>query len=614
MDRRPPIECQTLREGAETIRLSLLIAFVSILLGTGVARAQGYGRWWWESSVGYGQGSYENLLETERVSQFDQQDLRIGFGVNGFIVDPGVGRFHLGVDALISQLEGGRDIDEQRLGGDFSLDLVPRGRTPIRLFFQQRLFDFTNPDPTDPFALYGLPDSSSRWGGQLRVRRGALEGTVLGFEHNSVAFLDSAADDDVQDRQYVEWSRGGAAAQHSFRLERLLRQYGVVGLEVEDLVANLNERLQLGETWNWQLSGTGISRTITREDTEGTDSDSLRLRNRVYHPVRQADLLDLNYNLDLFRTDSSSTAQRHDALVLYRWRASQSWEVAPFVQYVYQPSDDLTLRSPRAGLSLTWSLSRPTWDTTWTSRGSYGKVELSGVEGTADDSNLAVFLAGTMGHGPSDGFRQELAVEMSRNELRAQRQPTEGLPDPLPDGLGLGTEDFARSRATLSRRKGARFLQGWGEWSFRQSTGLGEVEDFEAETVTGTLQVGVSRFSLGSSLGQTSVKQEITGDQEVDSLSVTLGFQPVRPLSLRGSYRSDKRQLLLTPDIDTQRYDLVATIRVLGFIVEGSLFESRESLLTGFERTNRGLIWSIRRRFSGWLPILTGAGPRGTIQ
>jgi len=387
-----------------------------------------------------------------------------------------------------------------------------------------------------------------------------------------------------------------------------------LSFEIEDFVANLNERFQFGDTWNWQLTGTGISRSVAQEDREGTDSDSLRLRNRVYHPVRQRDLFDLNYNLNLFRTESSSTAQAHDALVVYRWRPRRSWEIAPFTQYLYQLSDDLTLQSPRLGLSLTFSQSRPSWDTTWTSRGSYGKVELTDAEQTADDSNLALFLTGTIGHGPSSGFRQELAIELSRNELRIRRQPILGLPDLTPGDLGLGIEDFARSRLTLSRRWGPRFLQVWGDWTFRKSTGFESFEDFESQSLLATLQFGGSRFNVGSSYGQTSVTQKITGDQDVESLSVTVGFRPLRPLDLRASYRSDKRLLLLTPDIDTQRYDLIATIRVLGFIVEGRFFESSESLLTDSERTNRGLIWSISRRFTGWLPILTGTGPRGTIQ
>ena len=188
------------------------------------------------------------------------------------------------------------------------------------------------------------------------------------------------------------------------------------------------------------------------------------------------------------------------------------------------------------------------------------------------------------------------------------------MPTLGPALFSLGTEDFARSRLTLSSRWGRSWVQGWGEWTSRQSTGFATRNDFDAETLTATLRIGGPRFDLGSSLGQTSAQQEITGDQDVDSLSVTLGLRPLRSVELRASYRSDTRTLLLIPDIDTQRYDVILTIRVLGLVVEGRGFESSERILNGIERLNRGVIWSISRRFTGWLPIVTGTGPRGEIR
>lgn len=594
--------------------LSIGLGLGLLLFASGPVGAQSFGRWWWEAAVGYGQRAYDNFVDDDLVSKYDQQDLRLGLAVNGFVIDPTVGRFRLGLDLQLSQLEGGRGIDEQRVGGDAALNLFPRGTTPIRLFFEHRLFDFTDFDPLDPFALFGLPDTNTRWGGQLRVRRGLLDGTAVGFERNTVAFLDPEADDDLQDRQYLEWSRGSANTQHYVRLDRVLRQYGAIGFEIEDFTLNLNERFEPAATWNYQLTGTGISRSVVQSVGDQRDSDSFRLRNRLFHPVRQRDLVELNYNLDLFRVESGSTSQGHDGLLLYRWRPGRSWELAPFAEYIYQRGDELTLRSPRLGLSLTWTRAMRSWDTTWTSRASYGQVELTDAEQSADDSDLTLYLTGTVGHGSSDAFRQEWEVELSRNELRIRREPIIGLPELGPELFTLGTEDFARSRLTLSHGLGRRWIRAWGEWILRQATGFATRSDFDAETLTATLRIGGPRFDFGSSLGQTSATQEITGDQEVDSLSVTLGIRPLRALELRAGYRSDMRTLLLAPDVDTQRYDLLVTLRVLGFILEGQAFESSERILEGIERTNRGVIWSISRRFAGWLPIVTGTGPRGEIR
>ena len=351
----------------------------------------------------YGQRVYDNFVDGDPVSRFDQQDLRLGLSVNGFVIDPSVGRFRLGLDLRLSQLEGGRGIDEQGVGGHADLQLFPRGRAPIRLSFEHRQFEFTDFDPLDPFALLGLPDTNTRWGGQLSVRRGALRGTVFGAELNTVTFLDPQAEDDRQDRLFAEWSRGGASAQHHLRLDRVLRQYGAIGLELEDLTLNLNERFELGGTWNWQLTGTGISRSVVQGVGDETTSDSFRLRNRVSHQVRQRDFVELNYNLDLLDRDSGSTSQGHDILFLYRWRPTRDWELAPFGEYIYQRGDNLTLRSPRGGLSLTWSRPMRAWNTTWTARASYGQVELTDSEQSTDDSDLALFLAGSVAHGLSDG-------------------------------------------------------------------------------------------------------------------------------------------------------------------------------------------------------------------
>lgn len=584
------------------------------LLASGALRAQSAGRWWWEASVGYGQRGSDNLVDDDLVNEFDQQDLRLALNVNGFVVDPGVGRFRLGLDLLLSQLEGGRGIDEERVGGNAELQLFPRGRTPIRLSFERRLFEFSEFDSLDPLATFGLPETNTRWESQLRVRRGPLSGTVLGVESNTVTFLDAEAGDDQQDRQFLEWTRGTATAQHYMRLDRVSRQYGVIDLELEDLTLNLSERFEPGDAWTWQLTGTGISRSIVPADRAETQSDSLRLRNRVFHTVRENDLVEINYNLDLFRTDSSSTSRGHDALVLYRWRSSGGWEVAPFAQYIQQRGVDLTLRSPRLGLSLTFSRPKRAWSTTWTARASYGQVDLTDAEQSSDDSDLVLLLNGSVAHGPSDGFRQEWELELSRNELRTRREPIIVLPDLGTALFGLGSEDFARSRVTLKNGWGRRWVQVWGEWSSRQATGFATRDDFDAETLTATLRLGGARFDIGSSLGQTSIRREATADQDVDSLSVTLGIRPLKAVDLRASYRNDVRTLLLVPDIDTQRYDVILTIRVLGFVVEGRGFESSERILGGIERVNRGVIWSISRRFAGWLPIVTGTAPRGVIR
>jgi hypothetical protein len=83
---------------------------------------------------------------------------------------------------------------------------------------------------------------------------------------------------------------------------------------------------------------------------------------------------------------------------------------------------------------------------------------------------------------------------------------------------------------------------------------------------------------------------------------------------LRASYRADERQVDLGPDIDSERYEAGFDLRFGAFLLQAQAFETQEKLLGGMERSNRGVRWSLSRRFAGWLPVVTGLARRGAIR
>ena len=179
---------------------------------------------------------------------------------------------------------------------------------------------------------------------------------------------------------------------------------------------------------------------------------------------------------------------------------------------------------------------------------------------------------------------------------------------------GLGTEDFARARVTLNHRWDGRSFGLWGEWNRRESSGQLRFEDFEAETLRANAQVAGRRFSLQGEVGETDSFLERRGDQEIRFRSASASWRPIRPLTVRGLYRFETRQLILLPAVDSERYEAGFTFRLGQLLIDGNVFERIERVEGGTEQENMGFRWSITRRLAGWLPIVTGDQRRGVIR
>ncbi|MDH3403201.1 MAG: hypothetical protein OES32_12760 [Acidobacteriota bacterium] len=602
------------RGGSSGWRRVVLLWLAAALVGDGLS-AQRFGQWWWDGSLGLGQRGTENLRDGRRLSDFEQQELRTSLGLNGFVIHPAVGRFRLGLDLLLTELEGGRDLDTDNTGASAEFSFFPRGSYPFSFFYRRQLYDYAGPAGEEPVDLRGAVENSEQWGGRLRLRRGPLRGTQVGWNHAAYDFLDAEARREIQNREFVDWTRSGARMRQRLRLEHRLRRYGTVDLEIEDVTLNVEQNGELTEAWRWQLSGVGIQRQVgVGSDVERT-TDDYRLRTRLYRPLRERDQLDFGGSLGWTRPQGSPSVESAAWSLAYRWRPRGGLEVAPFLRYARQAGGDLEVSSPRAGVSMSWSRSRETLDWLLGSDVSYGVLESRDGGESRDESRTGYSIRASLGHGDARRLRKELEIEAGRNELRLSRADllTE-LPDLGLPAAALGDEDFYRSRVSLSHRWDSKWLSGWGEASRREaSNDLGETS-FESETLTAALQFGGRSANIRVTAGDTRVKQESRGDQDLRFVGVGARWRPWRYLSLSGSYRQDKREIVLAPDIDGARAELALEVRVGQTLVQGGFFETEERLADGGKRTNRGVRWSVGRRLAGWLPIVTGTQRRGVIR
>jgi len=595
-------------------RLTLLVLVLS-LLASAPAAAQSFGQWWWEGSLGLGRRGTENLRDGETVSSFDEQQLQLSLGLNGYILHPLVGNFRVGLDLFFSELENGKSLDSDRLGGRVDLNLFPRGAYPFQLRYRRTRFEFTRTDEGTLQPLSQLPDRSSVLEGRMRVRRGFLTGTLVGADHTTLTYRDPGVRDQFFNREFVDWGRQLGTLNHHVRLEHQERNFSFSNLAVEDLNLLFDQQGTLSEVWGWQLSAGGILRELRVVGGNAGETRDYRLRNLLFRPMAsRRDRLDLETRLGLRQNDPGSSTETYAVRASYRWRPKPGWEVAPFTELAFQSGETLDSRSPRVGAVASWSHSGERVDTLLSSRVSYGTIQRSNSVELADETVFGLGVAGSVAHGRSDGLRKELDVEVNRNEVSLSREPISELPD-----LGLAfdrlaAQDSQRLRLTLSHRWRRSLLSGWGELNRQEASTLQAGEKFSSETFSGNIQLSTGRFNFRLGSGETRIEEGLLPEQRIRFDTLAGGWRPTRMLRLRAAYRTDTRMLVLTPDLDVERIEAGFSLMIGRVTLDATAYENRERLAGGSETTFRGFQWSVRRTFAGWLPVVSGSQRRGVIR
>jgi hypothetical protein len=584
-------------------------ALLANLLTTAPVTAQGFGQWWWDAAVGIEQRSSDSLIDGDRVDSYEQSDLRLSTALHGFVLHPAVGDFRVGLDALLSNKEN--TADTSSLGFDADLGLFPRGVVPIHLFAARTLFDYSLPAAADPYTLFRAAETTTAWGGDFAIRRGAFQGLSLSVDKTISEFRDTA--DDNRQRESLRYSRNTRNFRHELRLARFTRDLGYADTGVEDLSVNLNEGGDLSPTWRWSLVGRGARREVTGGGGPDITTETLQIRNELNHAMRERDEITIDTSFGVVRPDSSPEVDSYGLSVFYRWRPGEAWEVAPFTQYAARSSGDLTLRSPRVGATTSWFRRAGALSGNIVVGAGYGRVEQDDSTETMEQSDASYSFSGLLAHGQGTGLWKELEVSAGRNELRMTRDPVFELPDlGLGEG-GLGTSDYQRARLSVRRQWDSQHAGGWAEWSSHRSNGS-LLSAGDRDALTATAQYGNHVYGFAGNLGQVRATSS-SGTSQESRFAAARGFWRPRPyLRLWSSYRVNFRNVQRSSDIDGDRVEAGLTIRIGLFEAEAVFFESEEELVGGEVKTKRGFHWSLKRRFAGGLPILTGTKRRGVIR
>lgn len=595
-------------------RCALFAVLLSAFAGAAPAAAQRFGQWWWDGEAGYADRNQENLLDGERISRYLERHLRLELGVNGYLGHPALGSFRLGIEYLGLDLDGDTQLRSQQLGYSLRLDALPRGSVPFSIAVRRGSYDYSQPNDASAFSLLSYPDVATTWTGRLRVRKGPLQGLLLGADLSTFEFVDPALDNEIRQVSFADWARDLGPFRNHFRVERQFNDYSLVDYSTEVWSASFDQFARFSEVWDWQLSLSGIRSDIAFGDDPSSALDDYRLLQRLARQVRAGrDLVELRLQGSLVRPELSPEIRGYDSTLFYRWRPRPGTEISPFLAYADVEGDGNTYRSPRAGLEASQSHTGQRFDSVVAARASYGRVD-RGIESARPDEDQAAYSASlTLGHGEASRLRQELELEAGRNELRLAR--VEGLPAVEPSALfvGIGDEDFGRARLKLERRAATVGIGGWVEWSLRQTVLLPDEVDLDRETLSYNVDLNYRRLSLVASAGETRLTSSVRPVQRFRYVSGTLTWRLWRAVEARASYRSDLRDFLSQPNLEAARAEAGLVFHYGLLDVRAELFESTEQLALGAERRNRGAYFSITRRFAGWLPFATGAKRRGEI-
>jgi len=589
-------------------RLCCVCAALMLLLKAGSGEAQLFGQWSWDALVGYEQRSFQTEIEGEQMSDYGERSFHLGLGVNGFIVHPAIAEFRIDLDTLFSQFSGRLNPDSRRWSLRSRLSLFPHGPYPSHYYYSHSRFDYVS-GGDDPLVTTGMADTSSSWGARLRMRSGPLRGLSLGLEENSTSFLEPGLKDEIFSRQHLDWAGAGERLSHHYRLERQYRRYGRRRYETEDTTLTVDEHGDLSPSWRWDLSGLAFARNYNY-DAEANSVNSARIRSRWIWTTPRDDLLDLSCTGGLSESSNSSRMSSGSFLARYVWYGGSNLQIIPNIGYTVQKSGDADLRSPGAGLALSWAHTAGIFDI-----GLNGGLSASWIEvedqGGRENTDLIGWNAGvSIGCGSEEKLRTGIEIALIHNKLRSIGEGIPGLPD---NGAGMeriGVQDAFRARLSLARR-----IRRW------RLTLFGEIRNRKQEAFqTDPVSVDSSLFDFtvtgpktGMTLNAGSTEARSQDEQKVDFFAASLHYRPTGGLSLRLGFLDNNRMLRDAPDVDRRRVE-VAAQWVYGRVASALSWWRQEEVLSSRFRENRGFSFSISTRFDGWLPFLSAPQRRGVIR
>jgi len=595
------------------VRLGVRLALpVVVLLGALDARAQQYGQWSWDASLGAGQRRYDNFLADSRVGRYGEVNGLLALGLNGFIVHPNIAQFRLGLDTTITRFDGTTATNNSQVGFRGDLRLFPRGKTSLDIYFGRQGWGYADLPPGVTASTMSLPDTVTSWGARLRLRSGTLVGLLFGVDHSDLSFVNSGSAGQSQDRQFLDWSRSGKRLRQHYALERRAWDYGSVTLRTEDTTLNADEFADLGRNWLWTGTLSGAHRSFAPTGSDRSYLETASLRNRTVKTLNDTSSIQLSYDLGGSRGSGLAASQTHALSARYVVSLSKNWQVSPALNYGYQRFSDTTVRAPGGGLGLSWSAGRGTTSVSLSGASTFTDVRLSSPTEDRSDRAAGSTFAFSLRLGSDRILRAELEGSAGRNQLRRAGNVLGDVPRGSADLSEAGTENTSRVRLTLRRSLGAWQLTASTDWDRHEASGMFARQSMSYTARTASLTINAPGLVLQGNAGDTRFDEP--AEFRLRFASGNISFRPWRSVSVRGSYRSDLRNLGLGPDLDTARGEAGLDFHIGQFVLAAQAFQTQERTGTGVQRTDRGVVWSFSRRFGGWLPFVSGVQRRGVVR
>lgn len=587
-----------------------LIPAIAFCLMATAASAQQYGQWSWWATLGGESRQRTATIGTNRLSNIDEQSLRVFTGLSGYVIAPPIVGFDLGLDLQTIRNSGDVELDQTRTGYDGRLRILPLSPFPSEFWIGRTQYDYQGVTADDPITLVNQPVALDTWGGRLRLRSGPLSGLLVGTDETLTRFQRDAPASDTTSRSFADWS-GGRRFKHHARLDYNNWDYGAFDYHLQDMTLGITERGPLTNEWNWDLSGTMQRRDLQYGPAAPYSSDIGRMQNRFVRLGKGGRNLDISQTSGFSSDGSGYESQSHLVLARFQQPFGPRISLTPFAGFGTQIAGDLRIQIPQAGVSASWSGAAGPVGIAANGVLSYLSLTSNDEALTPSSTDLSAGGGFSLAHGDTSGLAKLFEVSVNNNQFRSSGEVVEGIPGS--GGIsGTGTEDRTSARLSFARQRNQFGANLWGQWEKRESSGDAVVNPFSSTLVTGSLQVNGPRFNAQAGLGATTLVT--TSTEKVHYVAGGASYRPWHFLQLEGSYRTDTRVLALAPDVDGSRWEGGAAFQFGRLVLRAHIFEATEAVEGSNERTDTGFNVSLARSFQGWLPIVTGPQRRGVIR
>jgi hypothetical protein len=231
-----------------------------VLAAPAPGRAQRFGQWSWDGRLAGDVQDARTEREGDEQAVLDQRELRLELGLEGFVVHPALASFRLSGSLGLTGVETTHSRLRRRWGFGAELAVLPRGSRSLRLYARRALYDESLEGVREPTPVVGFPESETSFGGRIRLRRGFLRGSLMGYDRTAIDYRGDTRGLTGREQAFYQWNRPNPDLNQHLRLERRADRFGFSDYSTETLKLNYDQRARLGTRWTWQSTNVGTRR------------------------------------------------------------------------------------------------------------------------------------------------------------------------------------------------------------------------------------------------------------------------------------------------------------------------------------------------------------------